>query len=158
MALSVYKKGQGNAARGVAGVIAVVLGVWAGHQAWFYGPGSSTVFKSIFTAFAVLLVAVRVVGIRSGDLDWVSVFAAFALVQLLTSVPITPSGLGVAEAAYVALLTAESTTDLAGQIAAAAIIYRLFSWVLLVPLGAVAWLWWSRTRTSSSSTRPETGP
>lgn len=43
--------------------------------------------------FAILLVSVRVVGIRSGDLDWVSVFAAFALVQLLTSVPITPSGL-----------------------------------------------------------------
>ena len=87
----------------------------------------------------------------SGDLDWVSVFAAFALVQLLTSVPITPSGLGVAEAAYVAVLTAGSSTEFAGQVAAAAIIYRLFSWVLLVPLGAVAWLWWSRTRTRSSA-------
>lgn len=101
--------------------------------------------------FAILLVSVRVVGIRSGDLDWVSVFAAFALVQLLTSVPITPSGLGVAEAAYVALLTAESSAALAGQIAAAAIIYRLFSWVLLVPLGLVSWLWWSRTRVRSSA-------
>ncbi len=103
--------------------------------------------------FAILLVAVRVVGIQSTELDWVAVFAAFAFVQLLTSVPITPSGLGVAEAAYVALLTAESNADLAGQVAAAAIIYRLFSWVLLVPLGAVSWLWWSRTRRNSS---PET--
>ena len=101
--------------------------------------------------FAILLVSVRAVGIRSGDLDWVSVFAAFALVQLLTSVPITPSGLGVAEAAYVAVLTAGSSTEFAGQVAAAAIIYRLFSWVLLVPLGAVAWLWWSRKRTRSSA-------
>lgn len=103
--------------------------------------------------FAILLVSVRVVGIRSGDLDWISVFAAFALVQLLTSVPITPSGLGVAEAAYVALLTAESSTILAGQIAAAAIIYRLFSWVLIVPLGGISWLWWSRTRTGSPTDR-----
>lgn len=108
--------------------------------------------------FAILLVSVRVVGVRSGDLDWVSVFAAFALVQLLTSVPITPSGLGVAEAAYVALLTAESNADLAGQIAAAAIIYRLFSWVLLIPLGALSWLWWSRTRHNSSGDRPEVEP
>ena len=96
--------------------------------------------------FAILLVSVRVVGVGAEQLDWIALLAAFALVQLLTSVPITPSGLGVAEAAYVALLTAESNTELAGQIAAAAIIYRLFSWVLLVPLGGIAWLWWSRNR------------
>ncbi|MDJ0663311.1 MAG: lysylphosphatidylglycerol synthase domain-containing protein [Acidimicrobiia bacterium] len=108
--------------------------------------------------FAILLVSVRVVDIRSDELDWVSVFAAFALVQLLTSVPITPSGLGVAEAAYVAILTAESNAGLAGQIAAAAIIYRLFSWVLLVPLGALSWLWWSRTRRNSTEDSPEAMP
>jgi uncharacterized protein (TIRG00374 family) len=96
--------------------------------------------------FAILLVSVRVVGISSSELDWVAVFAAFAFVQLLTSIPITPSGLGVAEAAYVALLTAESNADLAGQVAAAAIIYRFFSWVILIPLGGLAWLWWSRDR------------
>jgi len=96
--------------------------------------------------FAILLVSVRAVGISSAELDWVAIFAAFALVQLLTSVPITPSGLGVAEAAYVALLTAESNADLAGPVAAAAIIYRFFSWVILIPLGGAAWLWWSRNR------------
>jgi uncharacterized protein (TIRG00374 family) len=96
--------------------------------------------------FAILLVSVRVVGVGADQLDWIALLAAFALVQLLTSIPITPSGLGVAEAAYVALLTAESNTELAGQVAAAAIIYRLFSWVILVPLGGIAWLWWSRSR------------
>ncbi|MDX2344573.1 MAG: hypothetical protein QNL12_12950, partial [Acidimicrobiia bacterium] len=49
-------------------------------------------------------------------------------------------------AAYVALLTVESTADLAGPVAAAAIIYRVFTWVVLIPLGGLAWLWWSRTR------------
>ena len=100
--------------------------------------------------FAILVVSVRVVGVGAEQLDWIALLAAFALVQLLTSVPITPSGLGVAEAAYVALLTAESNTELAGQIAAAAIIYRLFSWVILVPLGGVAWLWWSRNRLTAN--------
>lgn len=95
--------------------------------------------------FAILLVSVRGVGIGAEQLDWVAVFASFALVQLLTSVPITPSGLGVAEAAYVAFLTAESSADLAAPVAAAALNYRVFSWVVIIPLGAMAWLWWSRS-------------
>lgn len=94
--------------------------------------------------FAILLVSVRVVGIGSDQLDWVAVFAAFALVQLLTSVPITPSGLGVAEAAYVTLLAVGSTGGLIDEVTAAAIIYRVFSWLIIIPLGGLAWWWWSR--------------
>ncbi len=101
--------------------------------------------------FAILLVSVRSVGIGSEQLDWVAIFAAFALVQILTTVPITPSGLGVAEAAYVALLTAASTTELADQVAAAAIIYRLLSWVIIIPLGGIAWVWWGRSRRAGQS-------
>lgn len=108
--------------------------------------------------FAILVVAVRVVGVGADQLDWIALLAAFALVQLLTSVPITPSGLGVAEAAYVALLTAESNTDLAGEIAAAAIIYRLFSWVIIVPLGGIAWLWWTRSRRSEATSAESESP
>ena len=93
--------------------------------------------------FAILLVSVRVVGIGSDELDWVAIFSAFALVQLLTSVPITPSGLGVAEAAYVTLLAVGATTGLIDEVTAAAIIYRVFSWLIVIPLGGVAWLWWS---------------
>ena len=72
-----------------------------------------------------------------------SIFAAFALVQVLTSIPITPSGLGVAEAAYIALLTAASSSALGEEIAAAAIVYRLFGWIVVIPLGGLAWAWWS---------------
>jgi putative heme transporter len=79
----------------------------------------------------------------------VSVFAAFALVQLLTSIPITPAGLGVAEAAYITLLTAASRATLTGQIAAAAIIYRILSWLIVIPIGALAWAWWA-TRTPTA--------
>lgn len=95
--------------------------------------------------FATLVASVRVVGITSEQLDWVAIFSAFAFVQLLTSVPITPSGLGVAEAAYLTLLAAESTGGLVDEITAAALLYRLFSWVIVIPLGGVAWVAWSRT-------------
>ena len=94
--------------------------------------------------FVILLVSVRVVGIGSGELDWVAIFAAFALVQLLTSIPITPSGLGVAEAAYVTLLAVGATSGLIDEVTAAALIYRVFSWLVIIPLGGIAWLWWSR--------------
>lgn len=36
MALSVHKKGQGTAARGVAGVVAVLMGCWAAHSMYVY--------------------------------------------------------------------------------------------------------------------------
>ncbi len=101
--------------------------------------------------FVVLLTSVRATGIESTDLDWVTLFAAFAAVQLLTSIPITPSGLGVAEAAYIGLLTAAAGSELAGAIAAAAIIYRLFSWVIVIPLGLVSWAWWTGWRRSRRS-------
>ncbi len=100
--------------------------------------------------FGILLVSIRVVGIEADQIDWVAIFAAFALVQLLTSIPITPSGLGVAEAAYITLLTAASSSALAGEIAAASIVYRLFGWILIIPLGGLAWaLWSSRLRTTA---------
>ncbi len=111
--------------------------------------------------FAILLVSVRVVGIDAAELDWVAIFAAFALVQLLTSVPITPSGLGVAEAAYVAALAAGGSADFTGKIAAAAIIYRVFSWVIIIPLGGIAWWWWTRSRRNADRTAergPSSGP
>lgn len=127
------------------------------HLAWL-AAGAGQV-----ALFAVLLTSVRVVGIGSDELDWVAIFAAFALVQLLTSVPITPSGLGVAEAAYVTLLAVGSTGGLVDEVTAAAIINRVFSWLIIIPLGGIAWLWWSRRtligrqEDSDGATAPE-GP
>jgi uncharacterized protein (TIRG00374 family) len=95
--------------------------------------------------FAILLVSVRSVGITPDQLDWVAIFAAFALVQIITSVPVTPAGLGVAEVAYVALLAVGSTGGLVDEVTAAALIYRIFSWLIVIPAGGIAWLWWSRT-------------
>jgi preprotein translocase SecE subunit len=56
--LSVYKKGQGTAARGVAGVVTVLAGVWAAHQMWYYGvPGWRLPFRVTMTALVALLFA-----------------------------------------------------------------------------------------------------
>ena len=49
------------------------------------------------TVFLVLLVALRAVGVPSADVSPAEVFAAWALIRILTTVPITPGGLGVVE-------------------------------------------------------------
>ncbi|MDX6628407.1 MAG: putative heme transporter, partial [Gaiellales bacterium] len=49
------------------------------------------------TVFLVLLLALRSVGVASEDVSAAEVFAAWALIRILTTVPITPGGLGVVE-------------------------------------------------------------
>jgi preprotein translocase SecE subunit len=50
MALTVYKKGQGTAARGLAGVVAVLLGTWAAYQMYATLQGSHDVVRVVGTA------------------------------------------------------------------------------------------------------------
>ncbi|MFP4055962.1 MAG: preprotein translocase subunit SecE [Candidatus Brocadiia bacterium] len=56
MAVSVYKKGQGTAARGIAGLVAVLLGTWAAHRMWYYGaPTWPVPLRGGLTALVALL-------------------------------------------------------------------------------------------------------
>lgn len=94
--------------------------------------------------FFILLASLRVVGVTPLQADWVTVFAAFALVQVITVIPITPGGLGVAEAAYVAILGVGAPAGMVNQVVAATLIYRIFAWLIILPFGAVSWAWWTR--------------
>ena len=55
MALSVYKKGQGTAARGIAGLVALLLGVWAAHQMWFTVYGWYWPYRVFMTALIAFI-------------------------------------------------------------------------------------------------------
>ena len=107
--------------------------------------------------FGILLVAMRGVGITAEQLHWAEIFAAFALIQLVTAIPITPGGIGIAEAGYVTLLVVESNRALADAVTAGTLIYRLFSWIIIIPLGGLAWLWWSRTLPAEEATPEPSG-
>ena len=107
--------------------------------------------------FGILLTSLRGVGITAEELHWAEIFAAFALVQVLTLVPIMPGGFGIAEAAYVLLLVRQSDRRLADAVTAGALLFRLFSWFLIVPFGAAAWLVWKRTSLTLTSTRESSG-
>ena len=63
-----------------------------------------TSLVSHLSLFAVLLVALRHVGVSNDEVSWQEVLAAFAFVRLLSAVPITPGGLGLVELGLTAAL------------------------------------------------------
>ena len=69
-----------------------------------------------------------------------TMLAAFALGRLLTSVAVTPGGLGLVEAGSVALLVAMGADP--AQAAAGTLLFTIFTHVLEIPFGIVAWLVW----------------
>jgi len=103
-----------------------------------------TTLISHASLYLILLVALRAVGVSDDQVGWAEVLAVFSFARLLTAIPITPGGLGVVEVALI--------TGLAGaggpraEVAAAVLTFRALTYVLPIPLGAVAYLFWRRNR------------
>ncbi len=95
---------------------------------------------SHMSLFAMLLTALRHMGISAESVTGAEALAAFAVVRLLTALPITPGGLGVVEVGYTtALVVAGGNEEL---VVAAVLIYRALSYLLQVPLGLLAYGIW----------------
>jgi len=92
--------------------------------------------------YLVLLLALRDVGVSEDEVSWIEVLAAFAFARLVTALPITPGGLGVVELVLSAALI-RAGGDRA-QVVAAVLVYRVLTYLLPIPLGAVCYLIWSR--------------
>ena len=97
---------------------------------------------SHLSLYAVLLLALRHVGVGERDVGWAEVLAVFAFVRLLSAVPITPGGLGVVELALTAGLVAAGGPR--AGVVAAILVYRALSYLLPVPLGVLTYVWWRR--------------
>lgn len=80
-----------------------------------------------------------------------TMLAAFALGRLLTSVAVTPGGIGLVEAGSVALLVAMGADP--AQAASGILLFTIFTHILEIPFGVLAWLvWlWGRGRGSQSA-------
>ena len=61
---------------------------------------------SYLALWLVLLACLRGVGLSQAQLPWQTSLAAFALVRLLTALPITPGGIGITELGLIGALTA----------------------------------------------------
>jgi uncharacterized protein (TIRG00374 family) len=76
------------------------------------------------------------------QLPFAYMFFAFALSRLLTSVTVTPGGVGVSETGVAALLVGWGANP--AQATAGVVLYSLYVHFLEVPLGALGWLaWWA---------------
>jgi uncharacterized membrane protein YbhN (UPF0104 family) len=113
----------------------------------------STVVSHV-SLYLVLLLALRHVGISNAQLGWAEVLAVFAFARLLTAIPFTPGGLGVVEFALITGLSAAGGPRAA--VAAAVLIFRALTYVLPIPLGLAAYVFWRRNQ--SWRRQPGTAP
>jgi putative heme transporter len=99
---------------------------------------------SHLSLYLVLLVALRFLGVSDAEVGWAEVLAVFAFARLLTAIPFTPGGLGVIELALITGLSAAGGPR--ADVAAAVLVFRALTYVLPIPLGAVAYVVWRRNR------------
>ena len=94
--------------------------------------------------FALLLMAVRFTGTPDSAISWPQVFVVYAVVQGLTVLPITAGDAGVSEIAYIGLLTASAGSQYVNQITAGVLIFRVLTWVIIIPIGLGTLAVWQR--------------
>lgn len=101
---------------------------------------TSWTFVSQMTVFVVLLACLRVLGVPSSQVGITEAFAAWAVLRLIGSLPITPGGIGIVELGLVGALTGFGGRHT--PVVASVLVYRFLTIVptLLVGLwGVVAW-------------------
>jgi uncharacterized protein (TIRG00374 family) len=87
--------------------------------------------------FVVLEVALWAVGIGPEVLPPATVLAAMAVVGMVSLLPITPGAVGVAEVAYIGILSGVAGPGFAGQLTAAVSLFRIAQWFAPIPIGWV---------------------
>jgi putative heme transporter len=101
---------------------------------------------SHLSLFLVLLVCLRHVGVSERDVSTVQAFAAFAFARLISALPITPGGVGVVELGYVAALSVGLPASMRAEVVAATLVFRALTYLLPIPLGIGAWIFWRQNR------------
>lgn len=96
------------------------------------------------SVFVLLLVSLRVLGVSASEVSAVEAFAAWSLVRLLGSLPITPGGIGVVELGLTTALVGFGGAN--AEVVAAVLVYRFLSIVPTLILGLIAGATWRRLR------------
>jgi uncharacterized protein (TIRG00374 family) len=92
----------------------------------------------------MLVLALRIVGLGTDILSLGQIFIVWVIVLLITSIPITPGGIGIAEMAYIWLFTQIAGDQYSDVIAAGVILFRLAQWFMPIPIGWVSVGLWRR--------------
>jgi putative heme transporter len=94
------------------------------------------------SVFAVLLVSLRVLDVPASEVTWIEAFAAWSVVRVLGSLPITPGGLGIVELGLTSLLVGFGGGQ--AEVVAAVLVYRFVTIVPTLVLGLLAAATWRR--------------
>jgi uncharacterized protein (TIRG00374 family) len=92
--------------------------------------------------YSILTVSLRAVGVGGDLVDWSDILLVQGLAIILTSIPITPGSVGVAELVYIGLFNLITNGAAPNEVAAGVILYRLATWLLPIPIGWVLTLRW----------------
>lgn len=109
---------------------------------WVIGTWATVITAA--ARFALLLMSLRFTGTPESAISWPQVFVVYAVVQGLTVLPITAGDAGVSEVAYIGLLTASAGTQYVNQITAGVLIFRVLTWVIIIPIGLGTLAVWQR--------------
>jgi uncharacterized protein (TIRG00374 family) len=85
--------------------------------------------------------------------SWQKSFAGYALIRLLTTIPITPGGLGVTEVGLTAYLAAGLGSALTDRVAAAILLSRALTFIVPIPFGAINFAVWRWLRRKNGAPR-----
>jgi uncharacterized protein (TIRG00374 family) len=94
--------------------------------------------------FLVLLACVRAAGVAPRVVPWPEVLAAFAIIRLVSAIPVTPGGLGVAELGLVGFISTGMADPAVERVAAAVLLFRFFTYLLPTIIGGVVAYGWHR--------------
>lgn len=117
--------GQAVAFRDDAVEIASKNGAWA-----FFASALGKLWQ-----YGMLVLAMRAVGVPDDVLGLPEIFVVWALVLLITMIPITPGGIGIAELFYIYFFAQITGDEWSSIVAAGVMLYRVFQWALPIPLG-----------------------
>lgn len=89
------------------------------------------------TKFVLLLMSLRFVGVSESTVPWFALFVVYAVVEGLSAVPITAGNVGVAEIAYITMLTSVAGGSEVNLITSGVLVFRILTWLVLIPAGLV---------------------
>lgn len=108
---------------------------------------SLSTLASDLSGWVVQLACLRACGVTPAEVTWEKSFAGYALIRLLTTIPITPGGLGITEVGLTAYLASGAGSAVTDRIAAAILLSRALTFIVPIPFGAVnftVWKWLRR--------------
>jgi putative heme transporter len=91
---------------------------------------------------ALLVVALRAVGVPASAVGVQTAVIAYALMRLVTALPVTPGGLGIAEVGLIGGLGLAAGPGSNEELAAAVLLFRAATYLAPILLAAPAWALW----------------